>query len=152
MDLHGVISEFGSFVNLPQFSLDDRGMARLQLDGSIVIDFEYDANQNVLHLYSSIASASAAGGEAQLRLLLEANLFLESSLGTTFALDAGTGEFMACARLESEELDGKRLERTVERMAAAVEKVREKLSGLVAANSVSSETPISTISKGALHG
>src|SRR5437763_14891047 len=106
MEINDAIRDFGSLANLPGFMLDSRGMARLQLDGSIIIDFEYDANQNVLHLYSSIAPAPAVDGEAQLRLLLEANLFLDRSLGTSFALDAGTGEFMACARLEPEYLDG----------------------------------------------
>src|SRR5690242_11155450 len=96
MEIHDAVRAFGSIANLPNFELDARGMARLQLDTSIIIDFEYDTNQNVLHLYSSIAPAPAVGGEAQLRLLLEANLFLDRSLGTAFALDAGTGEFMAC--------------------------------------------------------
>jgi hypothetical protein len=85
-------------------------------------------------------------------LLLEANLFLDRSLGTAFALDSGTGEFMACARLEQEALDGQTLVKQVERMAAAVEKVREGLSVLVDTDSHSSETAISAISRGVLHG
>jgi hypothetical protein len=131
MDIHDAIHNFGSLANLPGFALDDHGMARLQLDGMLIIDFEYDVNQNILHLYSSIAPAPAIGGEAQLRLLLEANLFLDRSLGTAFALDGNTGEFMACVRLESEYFDGQMLVTQVERMAAAVEQMRSNLSLLI---------------------
>lgn len=152
MDISETIRDFGSLANLPGFMLDNRGMARLQLDGSIIIDFEYDTNQNVLHLYSSIASAPSVGGETQLRLLLEANLFLDRSLGTAFALDSNTGEFMACARLESEYLSAQALVRQVERMAAAVEKMREDLRLTSNMDGDFSRSAMDTISRGGLHG
>jgi hypothetical protein len=152
MDIRDAIRDFGSLANLPGFALDERGMARLQLDSTLIIDFEYDANQSVLHLYSSIAPAPAVDGEAQLRLLLEANLFLDRSVGTAFALDGSTGEFMACARLELEYLDAPALVKQVERMAAAVEKMREDLKVLAQATSESGKSGISPFFGGALQG
>jgi hypothetical protein len=152
MEIELLVREFASQANLPEFRLDDRGMARLQLDGRIVIDFEYDHSRGVLHLYSSIHPAPSTRGEAQLRLLLEANLFQDRSLGTAFALDSGTGEFMACARLELQILDGPRLVQQVERMATAVEKIRIELDALNRSDSESPENRMSILSGGMLPG
>lgn len=129
MHAHDIVRDFGVTAKLPDFSLDDRGMARLQLDGTLIIDFEFDATNNVLHLYSSIAPAPH-DCEPQMRLLMEANLFLDRSVGTTFALDGMTNEFMCCVRLEPEKLSCDDLVRHVERMADAVERLRADLAGL----------------------
>lgn len=129
MHAHDIVRDFGALARLPDFGLDDRGMARLQLDGALIIDFEFDAANNVLHLYSTIAPAPH-DCEAQLRLLMEANLFLDRSVGTTFALDSLTGEFICCVRLEPEKLGGDDLVKQVERMADAVERLRADLAAL----------------------
>jgi hypothetical protein len=129
MHAHDIVREFGALAKLPEFSLDERGMARMQLDSTIIIDFEHDATNDVLHLYSSIAPAPDDCA-AQLRLLMEANLFLDRSVGTTFALDSITGEFMCCLRLEPEKMGAADLVRHVERMADAVERLRADLEGL----------------------
>lgn len=129
MHAHDIVREFGALAKLPEFSLDDRGMARMQLDSTIIIDFEYDATNDVLHLYSSIAPAPDDCA-AQLKLLMEANLFLDRSVGTTFALDSITGEFMCCLRLEPEKMGAADLVKHVERMADAVERLRADLAGL----------------------
>jgi hypothetical protein len=152
MDIESLVHEFANQANLPKFRLDDRGMARLQLDGHIVIDFEYDPSREVLHLYSSVQSAPPIGGEAQLRLLLEANLFQDRSVGTAFALDSSTGEFMACARLELQILDGSRLVQQVERMATAVEKIRIELGALNKPDSEFQENRMTIMSGGMLPG
>jgi hypothetical protein len=104
-------------------------MARMQLDGTIIIDVEYDATNDVLHLYSSIAPAPNDCA-AQLKLLMEANLFHDRSVGTTIALDSITGEFMCCLRLEPEKMSAADLVKHVERMADAVERLRADLAGL----------------------
>ncbi|HEX8887074.1 MAG TPA: type III secretion system chaperone [Noviherbaspirillum sp.] len=129
MHAHDIVREFGALAKLPEFALDDRGMARMQLDSTIIIDFEYDATNDVLHLYSSIAPAPDDCA-AQLKLLMEANLFLDRSVGTTFALDSITGEFMCCLRLEPEKMNAADLVKHVERMADAVERLRADLEGL----------------------
>lgn len=129
MHAHDIVREFGALAKLPEFSLDERGMARMQLDSTIIIDFEYDATNDVLHLYSSIAPAPDDCA-AQLKLLMEANLFLDRSVGTTFALDSITGEFMCCLRLEPEKMGAADLVKHVERMADAVERLRADLDGL----------------------
>jgi hypothetical protein len=129
MHAHDIVRDFGAIAKLQDFALDDRGMARLQLDGTLIIDFEFDSSNNVLHLYSSVASAPH-DCEQQLRLLMEANLFLDRSVGTTFALDGMTGEFMCCVRLEPEKLGADDLVRHVERMADAVERLRGDLAAL----------------------
>jgi hypothetical protein len=152
MDIENLLHEFSMLANLPTFKLDERGMARLQLDGRIMIDFEHDSMQKVLHIYSSISPTMAGSNEAQLRLLLEANLFQDRSLGTAFALDSGAGEFMACARLELDALDGTRLVTQVERMAAAVEKIREELEALNRNGGESAESRMTIFSGGMLPG
>lgn len=152
MDIASLVQEFAHQANLPKFLLDDRGMARVQLDGHIVIDFEYEPSRDVLHLYSSVQPAPPIGGEAQLRLLLEANLFQDRSLGTAFALDTNTGEFMACVRLELQMLDGSRLLQQVERMATAVEKIRIELDALNTPDSESQESRMTILSGGMLPG
>jgi hypothetical protein len=152
MKIENLIQDFANLANLPDFKLDERGMARLQLDGRIMIDFEYDSAQGVLHLYSSITPALASGNEAQLRLLLEANLFQDRSLGSAFALDSGADEFMACARLELDALGGARLVTQVERMAAAVEKIREELEALSRNGGESVESRMTIFSGGILPG
>ena len=129
MHTHDIVRDFGVLAKLPHFALDDRGMARLQLDGTLVIDFEFDTTNNVLHLYSSVAPAPH-DCEAQLRLLMEANLFLDRSVGTTFALDGMSGEFMCCVRLEPEKLSADDLVKQVEHMADAVERLRGDLATL----------------------
>ena len=129
MHAHDIVRDFGLIAKLQDFALDERGMARLQLDGTLIVDFEFDAANNVLHLYSSIAPAPQ-DCEAQLRLLMEANLFLDRSVGTTFALDGMTGEFMCCVRLEPEKLNADDLVRQVERVADAVERLRGDLAAL----------------------
>jgi len=129
MHAQDIVRDFGALAKLPDFALDERGMARLQLDGTLIIDFEYDATNNVLHLYSGIAPAPQQC-EAQLRLLMEANLFLDRSVGTTFALDSLTNEFLACVRLEPENMTANDLVRHVERMADAVERLRGDLAAL----------------------
>lgn len=129
MHAHDIVREFGALAKLPEFSLDDRGMARMQLDSTIIIDFEYDATNDVLHLYSSIAPAPDDCAP-QLKLLMEANLFLDRSVGTTFALDSMTGEFMCCLRLEPAKMEAADLVRQVERMADAVERLRADLAAL----------------------
>jgi len=126
MHAHDIVREFGALAKLPEFCLDDRGMARMQLDGTIIIDFEYDATHDVLHLYSSIAPAPDDCA-AQTKLLMEANLFLDRSVGTTFALDSITGEFMCCLRLEPEKMSAEDVVKHVERMADAVERLRTDL-------------------------
>jgi hypothetical protein len=131
MHAHDIVRDFGAIAKLQDFALDDRGMARLQLDGTLVIDFEFDGTNNVLHLYSNIAPAPH-DCEPQLRLLMEANLFLDRSVGTTFALDGMTGEFMCCVRLEPEKLSPDDLVKHVERMADAVERLRGDLAALSA--------------------
>jgi hypothetical protein len=131
MHAHDIVRDFGAIAKLQDFALDDRGMARLQLDGTLVIDFEFDGTNNVLHLYSNIAPAPH-DCEPQLRLLMEANLFLDRSVGTTFALDGMTGEFMCCVRLEPEKLSADDLVKHVERMADAVERLRGDLAALSA--------------------
>jgi len=129
MHAHDIVRDFGLIAKLQDFALDERGMARLQLDGTLIVDFEFDAANNVLHLYSSIAPAPH-DCEPQLRLLMEANLFLDRSVGTTFALDGMTGEFMCCVRLEPEKLNADDLVRQVERVADAVERLRGDLAAL----------------------
>lgn len=129
MHAHDIVRDFGAIARLQDFALDDRGMARLQLDGTLVIDFEFDGTNNILHLYSNVAPAPH-DCEPQLRLLMEANLFLDRSVGTTFALDGMTGEFMCCVRLELEKLSADDLVRHVERMADAVERLRADLAAL----------------------
>lgn len=129
MHAHDIVRDFGVIAKLQDFALDDRGMARLQLDGTLIIDFEFDGTNNVLHLYSSIAPAPH-DCEAQLRLLMEANLFLDRSVGTTFALDGMTGEFMCCVRLEPEKLNAEDIVKHVERIADAVERLRADLAAL----------------------
>ena len=129
MHAHDIVREFGVIAKLQDFALDDRGMARLQLDGTLIIDFEFDGTNNVLHLYSSSAPAPH-DCEAQLRLLMEANLFLDRSVGTTFALDGMTGEFMCCVRLEPEKLNAEDIVKHVERIADAVERLRADLAAL----------------------
>ncbi|MDB5757065.1 MAG: hypothetical protein JWM30_354 [Burkholderia sp.] len=136
MHAHDIVRDFGAIAKLQDFVLDDRGMARLQLDGTLIIDFEFDGTNNVLHLYSSIAPAPH-DCEAQLRLLMEANLFLDRSVGTTFALDGMTNEFMCCVRLEPEKLSADDLVKHVERMADAVERLRIDLAALENATSTS---------------
>jgi hypothetical protein len=136
MHAHDIVRDFGAIAKLQDFVLDDRGMARLQLDGTLIIDFEFDGTNNVLHLYSSIAPAPH-DCEAQLRLLMEANLFLDRSVGTTFALDGMTNEFMCCVRLEPEKLSADHLVKQVERMADAVERLRTDLAALENATSTS---------------
>jgi hypothetical protein len=130
MNAHALIQDFGAAAGLPEFKLDERGLARLKLDGELVIDFEYEAPLNVLHVYSGVVPAPHIGGEAQLRLLLEANLFLDRSGGSTFALDGITGEFIACLRLDPALLDGRALLQQVERLADAVERLRAELTAL----------------------
>ncbi|MFL6720093.1 MAG: type III secretion system chaperone [Burkholderiaceae bacterium] len=129
MHAHDIVREFGDLAKLPEFCLDDRGMARMQLDGTIIIDFEYDATNDVLHLYSSIAPAPD-DCTAQMKLLMEANLFLDRSVGTTFALDSITGEFLCCLRLEPEKMGAEDVVKHVERMADAVERLRADLAKL----------------------
>lgn len=130
MNAHDLIKDFGMCSGLPEFALDDRGLARLKLDDDILIDFEFDSSQELLHVYSTIAPAPHSGGEDQLRLLMEANLFLDRSGGTTCALDSLTGEFIACLRLDPELYDGKALMTWLERLADAVERLRTELTEL----------------------
>ena len=139
MHAHDIVRDFGAIAKLQDFALDDRGMARLQLDGTLLIDFEFDSINNVLHLYSSIASAPHDCAP-QLRLLMEANLFLDRSVGTTFALDGMSGEFMCCVRLEPETLSADDLVKQVERMADAVERLRADLAALENGTSTSAST------------
>jgi hypothetical protein len=131
MHAHDIVRDFGVIARLQDFALDERGMARLQLDGNLIIDFEFDSANNVLHLYSSVAPAPH-DCEPQLRLLMEANLFLDRSVGTTFALDGMTAEFLCCARLEAEKLTADDLVKQVERIADAVERLRGDLAALEA--------------------
>ncbi|MDB5840560.1 MAG: hypothetical protein JWQ23_2512 [Herminiimonas sp.] len=130
MKASDLIRDFGTHAGLPSFSLDERGLARLKLDGNLVVDFEHDATLNVLHVYSAIAPAPHNGGEAQMRLLMEANLFLDRSAGSTCALDSLTGEYIACLRLDPEILDGQALVQLLERLADSVERLREDLVAL----------------------
>ncbi|MGV3655049.1 MAG: type III secretion system chaperone [Noviherbaspirillum sp.] len=130
MHAQDLIREFGVSAGLPDFALNESGMGRLMLDGDFVIDFEHDSTLDILHLYSTVARAPHAGGEAQLRLLMEANLFLERSSGATFALDSSTEEFIACRRLDLEGLDSLALLRLVEQLADAVERLRSDLAAL----------------------
>ncbi|MGI4849610.1 MAG: type III secretion system chaperone [Janthinobacterium lividum] len=130
MNAQDLIRDFGSCSGLSSFALDERGLARLKLDGDMIIDFEHDTAQNVLHIYSTIAQAPHTGGEAQLRLLMEANLFLDRSGGCTCALDNLTGEFIACLRLDPELYDGKALVTWLERLADTVERLRQDLAAL----------------------
>ena len=129
MHAHDIVRDFGAIAKLQDFALDDKGMARLQLDGTLLVDFEFDSTNNILHLYSSIAPAPH-DCEPQLRLLMEANLFLDRSVGTTFALDGMTGDFMCCVRLEPEKLSADDIVKHVERMADAVERLRADLAAL----------------------
>src|SRR5690606_21031516 len=117
-----LVREFGENIGLPDFALEKSGMARLRLDGKVVVDFEHDAGNDVLHVYAPIASAAHCSPQAW-RLLLEANLFLDRSGGAACAFDQLTGDFMACLRLDLERLDCLTLMRRVHHLADAVERL-----------------------------
>jgi hypothetical protein len=129
MTVHAIIGEFASLAKLPEFSLSELGVARIRLDDAVDIDFEYDAVNNVLHLYSEIARASE-NCIPEYELLLGANLFLKESVGTTIGLDLETRQFISCTQLDPDFLDGKELIVQVEKMAVAVVNFRKKLKSL----------------------
>jgi hypothetical protein len=126
MTVHAIISEFATLARLPEFSLSELGVARICLDDAVEIDFEYDAANEVLHLYSEIARASE-NCVPEYELLLGANLFLKESVGTTIAMDPETRQFVSCTRLYPDFLNGKDLIVQIEKMAVSVVSLRKKL-------------------------
>lgn len=106
---------------------NERGCARLMVDGRIGLDFEADADAGTIQVYSVLGEVPLAGREALYRQLLEANLFGSATAGATLAIDEQTNEIVLCRTVTSEETSAAAFARLVENFIAAAEEWLQKI-------------------------
>ena len=73
-------------MGLPDFALNDEGMARLEFDGHTIVDFEYEQELDCLHLYSMLDRLPSEATEEVYYQLLVGNLFARQTRGAILAI------------------------------------------------------------------
>lgn len=82
-----LLDAVGQACGLQGLQFNDQQCARLLVDGTLSVQFEYHDERRLLHIYSSLGSVPASDRESLFRALLEANLFGQETAGATLAID-----------------------------------------------------------------
>ena len=126
MSIPELVKELGNHFNVA-LALNHDGMARLQLDDELLIDFEHDEASSRLLVYAAIGMLPAgAEREALMLELLEANLFGSGTGSCAPAFDSAQSEFLLWfAAEEADSVAG--LVPKLENLAIQAEKWRDRL-------------------------
>jgi hypothetical protein len=122
-----LLSQLGAAMNLPQLAFDGKGCARLLVDGQVAVNFELDAANEAIQIYSTIGPLPTQGGEAVYLALLEGNLFGAQTGGATLAVDSLHHEVVLCRTVPTADMDPAAFAMLVERFVAAAEEWTQKL-------------------------
>jgi hypothetical protein len=96
--------------NLPDLRLDSDGHCQVRIDGAIDLMIEFDADSESLLLTARCGPIPAAGREAVLLALLDANYYGAGSGGATLATNSSAGDVYLQFRESTSQLDQARLE------------------------------------------
>lgn len=89
---NALVTEFGRSIGLPEMSIGDIGLCRVELDDCTAIDFETDANGN-LHLYCVMPAVPSDSRAALNVAMLQANYVgHRESVKACFGIDPVNGE------------------------------------------------------------
>lgn len=123
-----LLLDLGQTAGLPQpLRFDDQGCARLTVDSHLHIDFERDADADLIQLYSVLGPMPARDNEALYRQLLEANLFGLETAGATLSIDPDQREIVLCRTIRAEGTAAPAFVQLVERFIAAAEQWKERV-------------------------
>jgi hypothetical protein len=87
VDYRQDLNDLFSALGLPALSFDRNGCARMLFEGDVVVNFERNDLNGLLHLYCDLGALPSGDREALYLTLLEANLFGVQTRGATLALD-----------------------------------------------------------------
>jgi hypothetical protein len=143
MNAADLLAEFARRAQVPGLAFNEAGLARLQVDGTTVIDLESAPAAGQLHLYSTLGEAPRSGREAYFERLLALNLFCRATNGATLALDERTQEILLCRALQLDGTDYVSFETALTQLVDAVVVVRRALAetGGAAASTSATDTP-----------
>jgi len=131
MNASDLLAEFARRANVTGLSFNESGLARLEVDGDVTIDLEYDSAARELHLYCTMGRSPADGREAFYERLLGLNLFCRRTLGATLAIDAAAGEVLLCRALQLDGIDYTAFETAMTRLVDAAQSIRSELGNVV---------------------
>lgn len=121
MNAADLLQNLGRGVSLPGFTFDANGCARLLVDGKIAVNFEHDAANDCLQIYSTLGTVPSEGREAVFLQLLEGNLFGARTAGATLAVDTLYNEIVLCRSVPLDGADPASFADLVARFISAVE-------------------------------
>ena len=120
------IQQLGGELGLPDLQFSEDLTARLVVGEDVVVDLEWNADTQTLHIYSALGHVGEENA-GLMREMLSANLFGVGTTGAVLAIDDAQREVVLCREFETETLDVPRfagqLKSFVERAAYWTERV-----------------------------
>jgi len=135
MKPENLLAELGSHMGIPNLGFDEQGCARLVFDDQIEVNFENDAANHRLQIYTTLGNVPAENKEALYGALLEANLFGSGTAGATLAIDNLHGEIVLCHTFYGDDIPSATFLSLVESFVNTAEKWAQQ----IANNSFTSE-------------
>jgi hypothetical protein len=129
MNANDIVRQFGVNYGVAGLALNERGQARIGVDGTLDIELEWSEADGVLHVFSVLGVVAQQERSDVLERALAANLFGSGTAGGALAWDGASGELILCDRLRGEHASAETLKLQIEAMIAAVEALRTSLFG-----------------------
>lgn len=117
--LNLMLGEFGREIGLDGLMLDEDGHAALAFD-DVLVNLELEAGDERLLIYAYLGLIQG-DATAQMRAMLEANLFWRGADGATLAIERATGGVVLTLAVPAASLDRAGLETTLERFIGTAE-------------------------------
>lgn len=127
MNASDIVRQFGINYGIAGLALNDRGQARIGVDGTLEIELEWSEADQVLHVFSILGVVPEHERSVIVMRALAANLFGAETQGATIGFDSAAGELILCDRLRGENPTAENLKALIESLIDAVEHLRREL-------------------------
>ena len=127
MTVKELIARLGTEIGIPELVFNQEGMARLQFDGNAIVDFEYEAETESLHMYSVIDRLPEEHREAVYEQLLVGNLFQRQTRGAVLAISPMEQDILITRTIQAEKYTYSEFTDILEEFIAAAEEWSARL-------------------------
>lgn len=100
-----LLSELGASVGLPDLAPDEDDYCCLGFDDKIVTHLQYNAENEILMMFSQLGEIDDEQKNAIYPKMLKANLFWQGTGGGTIGVDDETNEVLMCYQFPIRQLD-----------------------------------------------
>lgn len=143
--LVALVRELGQLLGLTDLQLDETGGCALVFDQRHTLSLQYRETENALWLYADLGAVRERSAD-RYELLLQANLFWQTTLGATLSLSGDTPPHVVLARaLHWPGMGGSALVAAVTTFLHTVEDWQEKLDDAASADDASAAMPLTTL-------